>query len=342
MPRRSQMGKKLKELKALLAGKGTLLIALQDSPDPDALAAGVALRRLARDAGVASCSLASGGAIGRAENRALVRYLDLNVRALGELGGTHFDLRAMVDTQPGAGNNSLPPGILPDIVIDHHPMRPETRRVSFRDIRSRYGATSTILLEYLQEARIALEAPLATALLYGIRSDTQDLGRESTQADLEAYRVLFPAANKRALGKIHRGQVPTEYFRMLASALASAWRGSRCIYAGLGDVENADMIAEVADLLLRHEDAEWSLCWGHHAGRCLLSLRTSVADGRADRVIRRIVSRKGSGGGHRMMAGGKIPVADSSSASRRTMNRLIVRRYLRAIGSDGPEPHKLL
>ena len=319
-----------------------MLIVLQDNPDPDALAAAAALRRLAHGLAGLPCSLGCGATVGRAENRAMVHYLDLNLRPVGQLEAGDFDLVALVDTQPGHGNTSLPPGSTVQVVIDHHPMRKETRGVAFRDVRRRYGATSTILFEYLQQAGIDPEVPLATALLYGIRSDTQDLGRDTTQADIDAYGQLYPLANKRMLGVIQRGQVPSEYYRMLAAALEEACVCGRCIYSTLGAVDNPDMVGEVADLLLRHEQTDWSLCWGYHNDRALLSLRAASAEQRADAVIRRIVARRGSGGGHPTMAGGQIPLPQDGPSRRKRLDRLIRNRYLQATGNSRSPARKLI
>ena len=339
--------KKLAELKDILQDGGTMLIVLQDDPDPDALASAVALRKLANTFSGMQCSIGCDGEIGRAENRAMARYLGLNLRSLAELDVRRFDLLAMVDTQPGTSNNSLPAGVRPDIVIDHHPFRRQTRQVRFTDIRSRYGATSTILLEYLSAAGIVPETALATALLYGIRSDTQDFGRETTQADIEAFGRLYPLANMRMLGAIQRGRVPTEYFQMLAGALAAARLCGSCIYCDMGGVDNPSMIAELADLFLRHEGVEWSLCWGYCNGQAMLSARCLAADRPADEVIRAVVRRKGTGGGHRSMAAGRIPLKDDCPTARRKLSALIRRRFAAATGNDlaaarrlvGPPPN---
>lgn len=324
---------KLVRLAALLKGNSSLLIVLQDNPDPDAIGAAVALRELAnRTAGV-SCSLAYGGTIGRAENRELVNYLGLNFHPFTRVKPGQFDLIALLDTQPGTGNNPLPADILPDIVIDHHPTRNMTRRVTFTDIRSRYGATSTLLWEYLCAASVVPDIHTATALLYGILSDTQDIGRDVTQTDIEAMEALYPLANKRMLRQIQHGRVPDAYYQMLATALARTRIYSNCAVCDLGDVDNPDMMGEVADLLLRHERLSWTLCYGAYGGRILLSLRTQDTQQRADEVIRRIVRGIGTGGGHASMAGGQIPVRpnERSTPSRTRLAQMVAKRFLEAL-----------
>ncbi len=183
---------KLKRIAALLQGKSTMLIVMQDYPDPDAIASAAGLRALVNASDGIQCSLAHGGVVGRAENRALSNYLALNLRSMADVDVNRFDLIAMVDSQPGTGNTALPPEVVPHIVIDHHPCRRATRRSAFTDVRSRYGATSTILYEYLSGSGVDIGVDLATALLYGIRTDTQDLGRETCPADIHAYLALYP------------------------------------------------------------------------------------------------------------------------------------------------------
>ena len=329
-------GSKLQRLTELFAGKAYLLIAMQDTPDPDSLAAAVALRRLAKGLGNAQCSIACGGTVGRGENRALVKYLGLNLRSFAEIDCTKFDLVAMVDTQPGTGNNSLPEGILPNVVLDHHPIRRRTRAATFTDIRSSYGATSTILVEYLIEAGITPDTPLATALLYGIRSDTQDLGRECSRSDIEAIEFLYPFANKRMLGVIQRGRVPRVYYQMLADALRNARVQGPAIITELGDIDNPDMIAEVADLLLREDETTWTMCTGYWNDKLLISLRTSEENNLAGKVIKHLVGRKGTGGGHQTYAGGQIPLTQGTKAEREEIEKGIEERFLEAIGADGP------
>jgi nanoRNase/pAp phosphatase (c-di-AMP/oligoRNAs hydrolase) len=328
--------RKLRKLREEFAGKTYLLIVMQDNPDPDSIASAVALRKIANSLADLQCSIACGGTVGRGENRALIRYLGLNLRSCAEIDYSKFDLIAMVDTQPGTGNNSLPKDILPHIVIDHHPIRRLTRTVPFTDIRSSYGSTSTILVEYLIEAEIVPETPLATSLLYGISSDTQDLGREATRADIDAIELLYPLANKRMLGVILRGKVPRVYFQLLADAMRNAHVQGPAILTELGDVDNPDMIAEVADLLLRDDEVTWTLCSGFWNDKLLISIRTTDESNLADKVARRLVARKGTGGGHLTYAGAQVPVADESKVQRQRLVRHLQRRFLKLIGADSP------
>jgi nanoRNase/pAp phosphatase (c-di-AMP/oligoRNAs hydrolase) len=88
--------------------------------------------------------------IGRAENKALVRYLGHPLRRLAGPDLRQSVPIAFIDTQPGAGNNALPPKSTVAIVLDHHPWREAAAAARFADVRPNIGATSTILTEYLQ------------------------------------------------------------------------------------------------------------------------------------------------------------------------------------------------
>lgn len=331
---------KLNKLQKTLEDSKTLLIVMQDYPDPDAIAAASALRQIANAMAGSSCTLTYSGGIGRSENQALARYVGLNLRLIDELNPENYDRIAMVDTQPGTGNNALDIDICPHIVIDHHPIRHATRSVPFTDIRRRYGATATILYEYLVEADLKIEVNLATALVYGIRSDTQDLGREATQADINAYLALYPSANKRMLSRIEHTTVPRAYFQVIAAGLTRATMYGPAIISHLGTVDHPDVMGEVADLLLRNEESCLALVHGVHKSRLLLSLRTSGDTTDAGRLIQKIVGRQGTGGGHSSIAGGQIPLEDESNKTLSAHLKRIRDRFLKAArcGTEKGEP----
>ena len=312
---------------AALRGRRHMLIVMQDYPDPDAIAAAAGLRLLAHRLARTECVIAHGGVVGRAENQAMVKYLNVRLHPFEDVRRRHYDLIAMVDTQPGTGNNSLPADMAPGLVIDHHPLRSISRRAAFTDIRRRYGATSTIVYEYLRKARAPIAAPLATALFYGIWSDTQDVGRKCLRADVNALLALHPLSSSRMLKEIQHGKVPRAYFRSLANALARARLAGRSIATGLGPIDNPDMIGEVADLLLRHAGIRWSLCYGFYDHKALFSLRT--ADWKTDvgALASRMAAGEGTGGGHAGAAGGQILMRPDTPAGRRRIETIIVRRF---------------
>src|SRR5205814_680617 len=167
-----------------------------------------------------------GGIVGRAENRAMLTYLNITLVPVGEMAFNRNTAVVLVEAQPGRINNSLPEGIVPAAVIDHHPAYGDYPGVPLLDLRDQYGATSTIVTEYLRESKLVPEPKIATALFYGISAETQDLGREATAADIEASHFLYPYTNKRRLAKIENARVPREYFRVFREAIARGGHGA--------------------------------------------------------------------------------------------------------------------
>src|SRR5205809_4075694 len=246
----------------------------------------------------------------------MLRYLNIDLVPVGEIDFSRHPQVALVDTQPGRINNSLPEHFTPTMVIDHHPAYGSYEGVSFLDLREGYGATSTILTEYVQEAHVDVESKIATALFYGINAETQDLGREATPKDVEACQFLYPYTNKRRLAKIENARVPREYFKVFREAIERAALYDKVVVSMLGEVQYPDMVAEVADFLLRLDQVEWAAAIGTF-GSCLhCSIRTIDREVNAGDLLQRVLGSR-SAGGHDMIAGGRLQVGEAPAARQR-------------------------
>ncbi len=287
---------------------GKLLVVTHNHPDPDSISSAAALQELARALRGARTTIAYGGVIGRAENAHMVRYLGLKLRPIDKVDLSSYDRIAMVDTQPRTGNNALPARITPDLIIDHHPQIKTSGRSPYVDIRTGYGALASIMTEYLFSSGVGIGVNLATALLYGIKSETQDLGREARAVDVECYLKLFPRANKRIISKIVNARVPRSYFQSLKNAIAHSKVAGNAVITRLHDIPNPDIVPEFADLMLRLEGAAWAYCSGYYRGAVHLSIRTTNVRRNAGKLMQQLVKGRGTGGGHRLMAGGKVDV----------------------------------
>ena len=285
---------------------GRALIATHDNPDPDSLAAAMGLRKLLETQKIEGV-IALGGIIGRPENRAMVRELKIELTPIERVDFAQFGAVALVDSQPGTGNNSLPADRKCDIVIDHHPLRATTPNdIPWRDIRPDVGATATIVYNYLKEAKIPLDKTLTTAFLYALKSETRDLGREAGDEEREAYVELMRSADFERLYAITNPKLGREHFVAVDRALRSAVVWGELLAVNLGPLDYPDLVAEVADLMLAYEKARWVLCVGHHDRSVFLSMRTDLTTASAGSLIRRVVGARGAAGGHGMVAGGRL------------------------------------
>jgi nanoRNase/pAp phosphatase (c-di-AMP/oligoRNAs hydrolase) len=308
---------------------GSILILTHNDPDPDAIASAVALRHLlTQQVGIES-TIAYQGMIGRAENKALMRYLDHPLELLIDADAQQSSCLALIDTQPGAGNITLSPGARVVVVIDHHARRKETATVSFADIRPELGATSTILTQYLQAAGMEPSSSLTTALFYGIKTITMGLSRDTSPGDAAAYFYLQPRIDVGALAKIEHAQVPADYFRSFDTALRAARMYGGLIFAYVGVLTYPDLAAEMADVLLRLEKARWVICIGVYQEALILSVRTRSREDAAEKLVQAIVAGEGSAGGHGTMAGGQIPLRSRGAEEK---VRLFSQRALQHLG----------
>jgi nanoRNase/pAp phosphatase (c-di-AMP/oligoRNAs hydrolase) len=253
-------------------------------------------------------TIAYQGIVGRAENRALLRYLGQPLRPLTDADLDGEAPVALLDTQPGAGNNALPSGSEVSIVIDHHTWREPTAKAAYVDVRPEVGATSTILTEYLRASGLELAPPLATALFYGIKTDTRGLSHGVGPADKAAYLYLQPLVDTQALAQIEYAQVPASYFQAYSSTLQAARVYADVVVAYIGNMDYPDLTAEMARLMLRLEESQWVVCMGVHQETLILSVRTQGTTRGAEEVVQAMVRNEGTAGGHGPMAGGQVPL----------------------------------
>jgi nanoRNase/pAp phosphatase (c-di-AMP/oligoRNAs hydrolase) len=314
-------------MRAHLARRSRVLILMQDHPDPDAIASAVALRTLlGRDGSTAP--IATFGAVMRPENRAMIEMLRLDVRRIAPGDVARYDGLVMVDVQPSFFEARAFSRV--DVVIDHHP-EPHPVRAALKDVRPSYGATSTILTEYLRAADVIPAAPLATALLYGIKTDTHDLERGATRADLDAFAFLHPHASLHALRRIERPELPPEALDALGRGIRERRVVDGIVFSHLGRIGYAELVAQFADLFLQVRGARWSVVSGTVNGELHVSVRAAEPSRPAGAVVRAAFGDLGSAGGHRAMAKAVVRVADWRERVGEVTGDRILRRFRRAL-----------
>jgi nanoRNase/pAp phosphatase (c-di-AMP/oligoRNAs hydrolase) len=313
-----------------------LTILTHDHPDPDSLASAWALAHLAQHLGKVRSRIVYGGMIGRAENRIMAERLFVPARVLrkGELAGVQH--LALVDTQQPFKNNRCPPRRIPDLIVDHHPRHADTQ-ADLALIDEEVGATTTILVEALVLAGLRVPGRLATAIVYGIGSETQNLGREATPRDMDAYQIFWPKANMKTLWRISYPQRSEEFFGTLARGLRDTFVVGRVVGVHLGDVRTPDRVAQIADFLMTLEKARWSIVTARYQGRLHVSLRSNDAGAGAGRLLKRLLGGGNRGGGHAMIAGGSLDLgAGASEAAWREAEDKVVEDFLASLDLD---PH---
>ncbi len=291
-----------------------LLILAHDFPDPDALAGAHALKFLAEKVYSIRAKIVYGGIIGRMENRDMVRLLRMPVSPLKPSDLKRYRSIALIDTQPAFGNNSFPSDRRATLVIDQHPsvVAPDA---DLAVIDTNCGATSVILAKALLMADIEIPRNVATALAYGILADTASLSRGVNKEIVDIYVEILARVDMQALARIQNPPRSKRFFTTLSQGIDSAVGHRGLIFSRMGEVENPDSIAQLADFLLSYEKAIWVFCLGRYRGRLHASLRSSKTNVQAGEILRDIFPERSQAGGHDMIAGGSFRVGRQASVS---------------------------
>ncbi len=283
--------------------------------DPDALASAMALKRIMTHR-VADVGIAHVNEIRRPDNLSMISYLRIPTRKLTPNLAAQFDRFALVDSQPHHHPSFEPYSF--SLVIDHHP-RVEQKPVlaDFVEIKSEYGSNSTLMTEYLYNLKIRPGQLLATALVYGIKSDTKSFERPFCDIDVRAFRYLTKFSNTLLLRKIVRSEFRMEWL----DYFAKAFNGIRFMHKGffvyLGEVENPDILVVLADFFMRVHEISWTVISGSYDGTIVLIFRGdgfSRGVGDVGRTASELFSELGSAGGHKAMARAEIPLENFKSA----------------------------
>jgi nanoRNase/pAp phosphatase (c-di-AMP/oligoRNAs hydrolase) len=329
---------RLADLAAALEGAGRrrLLILCHNNPDPDTIASAYGFQfLLSKKLGIRSV-IGYGGVVTRAENTAMIQRLRIKMTRLSRIDRSRYFGVALIDGQPGTGNNLIDSRATPPmIVIDHHPLRKPSLKADFHDIRPKYGATSTIITEYLVGADLTPTRSVANALIYGIKADTNSLVRGASRVDFNAFNYLSPLTNPRVVGGIERPALSQEYLKDYERGLARATVYRDTAISFLGKIHSEAIVPELADLLVRLDGVCWSLCMGERNDLLLLSMRSTSRTHKAGAVIRRLVGKAGSAGGHKEMAGGQVPVAGMTEEEKRDLAEKLINRFLKLLDREG-------
>jgi nanoRNase/pAp phosphatase (c-di-AMP/oligoRNAs hydrolase) len=323
---------RVERVRAQFARAERVLILMQDDPDPDAIASAVAFKAVLGRNRTAT-TIGTFGTITRAENRAMTRILEIDVEAITPRAREEYDRIAIVDAQPSFFEERIE---RVDFVVDHHPEEVPVRAV-LKDIRPSYGATATILTEYLRAVDAKLSQRLATALLYGIKADTQHLERGATRADMEAFTFVHGHANHAALRRIERPALPDVALDVLARGIAQRHVVGGVVFTHLGAVAYPELVAQFADFFLQVEGVEWAVVSGTVHGELHVSVRNVGYVRAAGEVVQLAFGDLGGAGGHRSMAKAVIRLRDWRSRQGRATSRAlasgIIARFTRALRS---------
>ena len=293
---------RLKLFYECFAGEDLALILI--NADPDAIASAMAVKRLLwrRVLGV---TIGHVNAIERPDNLAMIRLTGVKMRPYEELDFTRFTRTVLVDSQPD--HHELFSNHPPDVIIDHHP--DSGMRAPYTDIRPNYGATASIMTEYLRAARIKPSVKLASGLCYAIKTDTSNFEREAQIEDVRAFQFLFRHANTHMVRKIEQSELKLEFLKYYRIALEHMRRRKGKCYAHVGRVKSPDVLVLIADFFMRVSTVTWSVVSGRCDKKLIVVIRNDGIRKNAGNLVKDSFRHLGSAGGHKTMARAEIPMA---------------------------------
>jgi nanoRNase/pAp phosphatase (c-di-AMP/oligoRNAs hydrolase) len=293
---------KLKKLQNTVSGAKRPYILLYGNPDPDALASAWAMRELLDRASV-SASIRYTGEVGRLENAAMIESLRIPASPLEENALDDADLIILVDCQPEFFREIPIPRC--DIIIDHHP-RKSHREYPYVDIRPNRVATSSILTEYLHAAGIQITKRLATALYYGIQTDSRNSRRGPAPVDLEVIHLLERKIDRKMLRKIEFSSYSLNLLGYFSVALIRLRYSNNVLYSHTGPVPSSEVCVQIADFLIRVKEANWAVVSGVAVKKLIVVFRCDGNNRDAGSVAQAAFGILGSAGGHKTMARAEI------------------------------------
>ncbi|RJP39686.1 MAG: phosphoesterase [Desulfobacteraceae bacterium] len=282
---------------------GTDRVLIHINADPDAIASALAIKRLLWRR-VVTVAISNINIISRPDNLNMIRLLDINMIHASKINPDLYDKHVIIDSQPN--HNELFSPFYYSVIIDHHPDDGDPS--PFKDIRPDYGATATIMTEYLRAARIKPSARLSTALFYAIKTDTANFERQAITADIRAFQYLFRYANMPLARKIEQADLKIEFLDDFNKALTTYTRSRNRIYIHLGPVENPDINVILADFFMRINTVTWSIVSGVYENRLIVIVRNDGLRKKAGEFVSKAFGHLGSAGGHKSMARVEIPI----------------------------------
>ncbi len=301
---------KLPEMLDLFRREDRWLIAV--NADPDAMASALALRRIMAGR-VEKVDIARVNEITRPDNLAMIRYTRLRMDKLSPLLSAQYDKFALLDSQPG--HHPSFSSLKFSLVIDHHPVSDPPYEAPYIEIKPDYGATSTMLTEYLYNLGLRPGALLATALQFGIKSDTANFQRHFCEVDLRAYHFLARFANPGLLSRIVRSEFHRSWLDYFAKACTSMHKARSGEYVYLGSVENPDLLVGIADFFMRVYEIRWVAVAGLYEDTVVVIFRGDGVSLDLGRMATTHFGELGSAGGHKAMARAEFPIQATQGAN---------------------------
>ncbi|MFW6153304.1 MAG: DHHA1 domain-containing protein, partial [Halobacteriota archaeon] len=321
----------------LTAADGPVGIVAGANPDPDTIASAAALSTIADHLGV-EAEILYQGEMGHHENRAFANLLGIDlVEFADDADLDEFEVVALIGQRAELSRV--------DVLFDHEPLETELD-VTFVDVRANMSSTSTILTKYVQEFDMPVTESVATALLFGIRSQTLDFKRDTTPADLTAAAYLYPFADHDILEQVESPSMSPETLDVLAEAIRNREVQGSHLISNAGFIHARDALTQAAQQLLNLEGITTVAVFGIDEDTIYIEAQSKDIRMNIGSVLEEAFGEVGEAGGHTTRASAEIPLGiftgldpeeEDRSAFLDLIEEAVSKKIYAAIGVDIPE-----
>lgn len=310
---KSLFTEKSDKIDKILKNESSVSIIMHNNPDPDAMGSAIGFRELVNsiDSNIET-EILYPGRISHHENRAFRAVLDVEFNIINKKEDINGDIIVLVDHSEIRGIEGVCDEVKPDIIIDHHSENEISSDCNFCYSNDNMGACSTIITELLDEKNILeenLNEKVATALYYGIKSDTNELNRNVSDADFRSINKLYPYVNSEMLKRISNPKIDSKSLETKARAIMGRDVREPFAVSDVGEVENYDSIPQAAEELVVLEGISSVIIIGDLNDKIKFSGRAYDDRIHLGQSLEKLVEDidGSSAGGHANMAGGTIP-----------------------------------
>jgi nanoRNase/pAp phosphatase (c-di-AMP/oligoRNAs hydrolase) len=281
-------------------------------PDPDAIASSLGMYYLLSQRGIKKLAIVYDQEIEKANSLRMLEMFKVPMIPASEAAtlGTE-DWAVLVDAQKGNANiTDLPTDEV--AAIDHHEYK-GNQGYRFEDIRPNVGSCSAIVADWFFENNIEPPRVIATALLYGIFMDTDNLTRGASDLDINMFYRLYNLSDIDMIVELKGNEISINDLELYAEAFKTVE-----IYDELGFLRlksvNDSLLGAAGDIVVSVAGVNIVIAYAVRDNGIKLSVRSTCDAVKANDLVRYLTAGCGVGGGHDNMAGGFIPKEKISSS----------------------------
>ena len=281
-------------------------------PDPDAIASSLGMYYLLSQRGIQKLAIVYDQEIEKANSLKMLEMFNVPIiQAADALTLGTEDWAVLIDAQKGNANiTDLPTDEV--AAIDHHEFKGDMG-YRFMDIRPDVGSCSAIIADWFFENNIEPPKIIATALLYGILMDTDNLTRGSSDFDINMFYKLYSLSDINMIVDLKGNELSVNDLDLYAEAFKTVEIYDELAFLRLRNV-NDSLLGAAGDIVVSVAGVNIVIAYAVRENGIKLSVRSVNKSILASDLVRFLVDGCGVGGGHDNMAGGFIPLENLSTS----------------------------